>query len=319
MDTSKCLFLEALPVELRLNIYEHLLITSSPLQGQSARKEIRYDLNLAILRVNKQIYAEAGAVFWGKNEFKITSIAQPQGKEDGKTGAVVGCFDPPLQPHQLPLIRHLSLDLLYASKAGEETQPQSKPGVPRPSFTGFGNLGSDFDLDVHGEWLTTDTGSEAYIQSLTHLLASTTLHTLTLTANPPTPFNAKFTLHSFLTLSRHRPFAHALSRTPLKAIPLSFEFEDCFYRTTISPSSFMEQSILMLACQVLFCQSQARIQRMMEEFEGEGGGERGKKVDLEAWVREWPVGMPCLEEVGRRAAEVGRSARVHERWIARMH
>jgi hypothetical protein len=132
--TSQSPFLDIFPAELRLTIYEHLLVSPTPLQGRSARNPNtqKYDLALALLRVNKQVYGEARAVFLGKNIFAVTRRGDSSGVEVGgererdeeklylgggengmKGGERIGAIlDPPLVRHQLPLVRHLSIELL---------------------------------------------------------------------------------------------------------------------------------------------------------------------------------------------------------------
>lgn len=117
MATAKpkqCFFLDILPAELRLMVYEHLLVTQAPIRGQAARKRKNYGLDLTIMRVNRQTYTESKAIFYGKNTFYVTSY--PDIEQSAKQQGSSECtsrFDPPLQPQHLPLIRHLELDLLY--------------------------------------------------------------------------------------------------------------------------------------------------------------------------------------------------------------
>ncbi|KAF2639300.1 hypothetical protein P280DRAFT_481447 [Massarina eburnea CBS 473.64] len=329
IPTNKCFFLDILPAELRLNIYEHVLIASTPLQGPAARKEEeKYGLELALLRVNKRVHYEASAVFWSKNTFRITSVGEESGGEGGGLGKVGGdglgggrVFDPPLKWDCLSRIRHLSIDLLYDSRTGREEEGEGE-GEEEENDILSSVEGDDVDHVTSGigeEWRRSDKGAITYVQTLTTLLRTTTLHTLTLTATPPTPFHAKSCLRSFYTLDRSPDFATTLASLPLKSIPLAFVFEDYFHRSVVAPRTVEQQGILVLACRVLFCHSQARIQRLMEEFEGGKGEGKGAMLDLGPWVEAWPVKMPPLEEVVKRAVEVERSAGLHEAWISRMH
>ncbi|KAM0324192.1 hypothetical protein ACHAQA_008386 [Verticillium albo-atrum] len=64
----QCPFLEWLPLEMRLEIYKHLLVhpplTRNLLGAHSSRP-----LHTAILRVCRQIYAEASGMLYGENTF----------------------------------------------------------------------------------------------------------------------------------------------------------------------------------------------------------------------------------------------------------
>ncbi|KAF2689616.1 hypothetical protein K458DRAFT_427746 [Lentithecium fluviatile CBS 122367] len=281
VPTKECFFLYSIPPELRLHIYSYLVLAAEPLRGQAARHHPT-GLDLAILRTNRQIYEEANAVFLGKNEFYVTSLPDGKGR--------LGHFEPEFLERDLGLVRHLTIDLVYRW---------------------MGRGGAE---GVEEMWKPDDPGAAAHIKSLTHLLRTTHLLTLHLTASPPSYFTAKQTLTSFFAADHSRPFAAALASLPatssIRQIPVSFEFPDCYYRISVSPGAFVERSILLLACHVLFCQSQARIRMMMREYEERRGdekegrtGQERERVDLEPLVREWPTGGLELGELVVRSKE----------------
>ena len=138
--TTRSPFLDILPPELRLHIYTHLLVAPTSIKGPVARHETKYDLHTAILRTNKQIYHEARSVFFGKNTFYITSIPPTPSSKDAiddqqqeEEGS--GAFEPPLQLTDLPLVRHLEVDLLYYPTS-MTTSLDSRDGIWKPVCTG---------------------------------------------------------------------------------------------------------------------------------------------------------------------------------------
>ncbi|KAF8849458.1 hypothetical protein BDZ45DRAFT_772495 [Acephala macrosclerotiorum] len=75
LNNTTSAFLDKLPLEIRLDIYE-LLLTSSILSkpesiANSWGSDIKYELSPSILRVCKQIHAEAQPVLYGSNTFYI--------------------------------------------------------------------------------------------------------------------------------------------------------------------------------------------------------------------------------------------------------
>lgn len=151
------------------------------------------------------------------------------------------------------------------------------------------------------------------------------LQTLSLTAEPHPDVTAKQCLASFFICDRDRAFAQTLAAlSNVKEIPISFEFKDCFYRTVVSKEVYAQKSILLLACQVMFCQSRVRIDQMMKDFEegrlGEADGEwQRERVDLGPLVRDWPSKVPSLGELMLQAKELEREMAVQELWASRMH
>ncbi|KAJ4369203.1 hypothetical protein N0V83_006288 [Neocucurbitaria cava] len=129
--TSPSPFLN-LSTELRINIYEHLLVSQIPLKGRTARLDEKYDLHTSILRVNKQIHDEARSVFFGRNTFYLTSMPPLRPwkiydyeKEEIREEEGSGAFEPPLQLKDLPHVRHLHIDLLYYPKTTRSSTAKS--------------------------------------------------------------------------------------------------------------------------------------------------------------------------------------------------
>ncbi|KAF2712744.1 hypothetical protein K504DRAFT_427335 [Pleomassaria siparia CBS 279.74] len=258
--SSKCNFMDTLPPELRLGVYEYLVVSPSPLRGKTARKESdKAGLDLAILRVNRQIHDEALALFYGKNTFYISSMPRDQlPPTDLSTPADTAAkgpalhvaeFDPPLPFSRWPMIRHLTINLLY---------------LPKTLISESGRNGVG--------WKPVDLGAAAYISRLVALLMACTrgLLSLKLAAEVPTSFCAKKCLVSFFMCDRNDSFAHTLAAFGLykkvQIIPLIFDFPDCYFKIKVKPGVFLEKSILLLACQVMLCQSQVRVKALLEDF-----------------------------------------------------
>jgi hypothetical protein len=293
--TTVCHFLDRLPPELRLAVYEYLVVTKEPLKGIPARNDHDYGLNLDILRTNRQIHEEAKSLFYGKNTFYITSIpatetAKPDPKDTAPSENQAG-FEPPLHPSIWSLLRHLTADLIYLPL----TVPKSPP--------------------VH-TWRPIDAGAQAYITALTSLLQSTgpKLLAFSLSADIQPTYDIKKSLTSFFLCDRDRGFARALAGLAVERVDVGFEFQDCYWRERVGVDLFLGRSILLLACQVFFCQSQVRIDNLLKRFEreGQGGverdadGERAKEVkevrtDLGPRVgKTWPG---RAEDLHRKVAE----------------
>jgi hypothetical protein len=275
---KKCSFLDKLPPELRLTIYEYLVISPSPLKGKTARKENeKTGLNLTILRVSQQIHTEALPLFYGKNTFYISSIpdsppspTQISASEQQLELGLLETFDPPLPRSHWPLIRHVIVNMLYLPET-------------LLSESGAGGIG----------WKPIDPGATAYITVLVSLLKSCTssLLSLKLVADVPAEFDTKKCLVSFFECDANASFSSALTKLGIKElggegllekVPIAFEFPDCYFRMLVEPAVFMKKSILLLACQVMFSQSQVRIMRLLGEFE-KGKVEEGMKVAEEKW------------------------------------
>ncbi|KAF2190510.1 hypothetical protein K469DRAFT_721385 [Zopfia rhizophila CBS 207.26] len=237
-------FLE-LPAELRLSIYEYLVVANEPLQGRPAKENKAYCLSLAILRVNRQVYEEARSIFFGKNTFLITSVPEPNNGQTSPEGR--GQFDPPLRRDRWQFIRHLTIDLLYYP-----TRPIREPRD-----------------DSSESWKPIDPGAAAYIANLISILESCgpKLQSLRLAAKVDESFCARKSLTSFFMCERDRAFNRALATVALSEMPFHFDFPDCFYHMEVNPKIFVTRSIFLLACQIMFCQSQVRIDRLLSAFE----------------------------------------------------
>ena len=294
---AKCFFLDSLPPELRIYVYSYLVLATSPLQGQTARQQPT-GLNLSILRTNRCIYEEAKAVFLAKNVFYISSLVAARdanevlGAEEGER-----LFEPSFTQHELKAVRHLEIDPVYRSEdVGEEMVCVE---YWRPADLGAAEYSKFIPLSVPSRTTRVNHSTlnkhttnlpPPKVKSLTHLLQTTTLRTLRLTATPPPHLTTKQTLTSFFTANRSPSFAAALaSHGPAIAkIPIAFEFQDCYYRISVEPDALMHRSIMFLGCQVMFSRSQIRIQRMMREFGDEEEWGVGERVDLGPLVKEWP-------------------------------
>ena len=97
-----CFFLNSMPSELRLMVYEHLLVRPYPITSNTSTKQ---PLPLGILSVNRQIHNEAAAVFYGKNMLRIEPARD--GEKTGESGKGF------IAPRYRPLVRSLSLEILH--------------------------------------------------------------------------------------------------------------------------------------------------------------------------------------------------------------
>ncbi|KAI5361797.1 hypothetical protein J4E82_011726, partial [Alternaria postmessia] len=164
MKTTRSPFIDTLSLELRLHIYRHLLVAPSSIKGSVARQGAKYDIHTAILRSNKQIHNEACSVFFGENTFHITPTPPtPLTRNSNRNGVEEieeegsGAFEPPLQLIDLPLVRHLEVDLLYYAKYIATT------------------------LDLHeGVWKPAFVGARRYTTSLSYLLSTVSPNLLSL-------------------------------------------------------------------------------------------------------------------------------------------
>jgi hypothetical protein len=252
-----CYVLDKLPPELRLQIYEYLVVANEPIRGRTSRGTRHYGLSLAILSVNKQINAEAKSLFYGKNTFYISSTpktrtedsveTQKGNERDVASSLILDRVDPPLPPSTFALLRHLTIDLIYY------------PTTATTSSTCF--------------WKPNDPGCADYIASLIQLLqaVSPTLLSLSLTAEFRQEFRVRKCLISFYMLDRNYNFLSKLSALTLHSsngmIPIGFEYPDCYYRTEVRKEVFEKKSLLLLACKVMFFQSQCKIDKLVAQFE----------------------------------------------------
>lgn len=240
-----CPFLR-LPTELRLLIYEDLVVANEPLQGETARAGKQYGLTLSIFRVNRQISAEARSLFLRKNTFFLSASPELSDEQQSLVHSSESFFDPPIHRDDWPELRHLRLNLLYYREV---------PGLQRNT--------SEY-------WRPVETGCATYIKSLGVLLRGVgpKLQSLEIVAELNESYCARRSLISFFMCERDSAFTRSLSScTAMQNMQLHFEFPDCFYRVSVPPGSFQKRSILLVACNVLFCQAQARVDRLLACFE----------------------------------------------------
>ncbi|KAF3046097.1 hypothetical protein E8E12_011044 [Didymella heteroderae] len=285
-------FLDLLPPELRIRIYEHLLVARTPLKGVVARRGSKYGLSTSILRTNKQIYAEARATFFSKNTFYVSSLPPPVFTDDDVQGS--GAFEPPLQAKDLPLIRHLQVDPLYYPK-----NLKTQPGV--------------------AGWKPVCPAAERYIMNLTHVLTFVRSTLLSLSFKTDTRPYAGFSdevfgalavgeidenlndsldvkkiLTSFHVIEGNLRFRKAVRELEaVRSIAVSFNFPESDFNFQVEKAELCKRGLLFLASQTIFARSEIKIKAMLEgmgdeldEVEEEGAvilaGQRRESVVEEA-------------------------------------
>jgi hypothetical protein len=295
--TKKSPFLDTLPPELRLRVYSHLLVAPSPIKGPSARGTTRYNLSTAILRVNRQINAEARSAFFGKNTFYVTSVRGTRSssssskdvEEEEEEGS--GAFEPPLQLHDLSLVRHLEIDPLFY-----------------PTRLGAGAAGGK----------TACPAAQRYVLNLTYLLTLVrpSLRSLSFTADAR-PYarstslsssseeeeeeededeesvndalNIPKLLTSFQIIESHTRFLKALADlSSIKHLSVSFLFPESEFHFEVEREELCKRGLLFLACQTVFARSEIGVRALLEglgeeDEEGDGlgafdGARRGSVV-----------------------------------------
>ncbi|KAL6162431.1 hypothetical protein ACJQWK_11364 [Exserohilum turcicum] len=245
--TTRSPFLDVLPPELRLHIYSHLLVASSPLKGPVARQDTSYDLHTAILRTNKQIYHEARSIFFGRNTFYITSIppsrpstGSDEDAEDHDEEEGSGAFEPPLQLRDLPLVRHLQVDLLYYPKSMHTIRDRRS-----------------------GIWIPVCVGAQRYSTSLSFLLSAVETRLLSLkfsswSKDHTARLEAQQMLTGFYMADANPLFRKALARLHIADIALHFDFPESYFDFLILRSVLCQQNLVELAGQVLALRSHIR-------------------------------------------------------------
>ena len=270
-------FLDMLPPELRLRIYDYLLVAGKPLKGVIARRNIRYGLDTKILRVNKQIYAEAKHAFFGKNTFYVTSLLSQS--DDDVEGS--GAFEPPLQVKDLPLIRHLEIDPLYYPK---KLKTESRAG----------------------RWKPVCPAAERYIMNLTHLLTFVDPTLLSLSFNADTRPYASFSdedfgplspddeslddsldmkkiLTAFHVIEGNGRFMKALSElATVRSVSVSFNFPESDFNFIVEKNELCKRGLLFLACQTVLARSEIKIKAMLDGFSHDGLDEAEEEESNEA-------------------------------------
>lgn len=267
-------FLDLLPPELRLRIYEHLLVASTSLKGVVARRGTKYGLSTSILRTNQQIYAEARAAFFSRNTFYISSLPPPATTDDDVEGS--GAFEPPLQPKDLPLIRHLHIDPLY---------------YPKTLTTYSGARG----------WKPVCPAAERYVMNLTHVLTFVRSTLLSLAFRTDTrPYagfgdggvgalaagdlaaqdhdeglddalDVKKILTGFHVIEGNLRFSKAVRELDaVRSVAVSFTFPESDFNFEVEKAELCKRGLLFLASQTIFARSEIKIKAMLDKMDDEG-------------------------------------------------
>lgn len=274
-------FLDLLPPELRLQIYEHLLVASTPLKGAVARRGSKYGLCTSILRVNKQTHAEARAAFFGKNTFYISSLPPRICTDDDVEGS--GAFEPPLQAKDLPLIRHLQIDPLY---------------YPKMLTTYSGATGG---------WKPVCPAAQRYIMNLTHVLSFVRSTLLSLSFKTDTRPYAGFSdevfgvlagelaeedeglddaldvkkiLTSFHVIEENLRFREAVRELEaVRSVAVTFNFPESDFNFQVEKEELCKRGLLFLASQTIFARSEIKIKAMLDRMGDEGLDEEEEEDD----------------------------------------
>ncbi|KAF1943158.1 hypothetical protein EJ02DRAFT_343914 [Clathrospora elynae] len=272
-------FLDILPPELRLHIYAHLLISPLALKGPAARQTTKYALHTAILRTNKQIHNEARTIFLGRNTFCITSTTASTSTSTTTDGCA---FEPPLQLNDLPLLRHLEIDLLYYHSR-----------VLRTTVT---------DPET-GAWRPVCVGAERYASCLAHVLGAVRggLLTLGLAADSRRRLeiengdknedqmkkgdeeilDVKKYLTGFYTVDKNPRFKRALADLGVEKVALHFNFPESYFKFVVDRDVLCGASFADLAGQVLVKSGEFRLRAAMAELgEVDEDFKREGNVDL---------------------------------------
>jgi hypothetical protein len=284
-------FLDILPPELRLNIYSHLLVASTPLKGQLARQDKTYDLHTAILRTNRQIHHEARSVFFGKNTFYITSIPPTlapgdnhSSGEDADEDEGSGAFEPPLQLRDLPLVRHLEIDLLYYPKT-MQTVRDRRTGIWKPVCVGaqrystsLSYLLSAVETRLLSLKLCADTrrylddtvasGSNSSNASSSSSSSSSNNNNNNNSNNNKgydDRLEAQQMLTGFYMADANPLFRKALARLHVADMALHFDFPESYFDFVVLKKVLCRQNLVELAGQVLDVRSDIRLKAAKQE------------------------------------------------------
>ncbi|CAO2651301.1 Nn.00g095980.m01.CDS01 [Neocucurbitaria sp. VM-36] len=325
-------FLDILPPELRITIYEHLLVARTPLKGRSARLNERYNLHTAILRVNRQIHDEACSIFFGRNTFYIASMPPPPRmllnsiKQHGESVEEIeeegsGAFEPPLQLKDLPRVRHLEIDLLYYGVC-TKLNAEHEGSVRERAVCGGGGAGARRYIDSLTCVL------RAVQQTLLSLRVCADVRRYTRSLSPPTSTSASSTLKSdelhrdklpdeayqpldfkailsgFHAADTSPLFTSALAALTFAKVPLHFDFPESYFDFEVPMSVLSRGSLVFLTGQVLFARSEIGLRAIMEELGDDDEEEmwRGEEglVDLSGHVKlMWPSRVAEVDEGGK--------------------
>lgn len=67
---------------------------------------------------------------------------------------------------------------------------------------------------------------------------------------------------------RDRQFVRALAALNIPKISVHFDFPDAFFYVDVDAKAFLGRSIPLIACQIMFCQAQTKIDRLLTSFSG---------------------------------------------------
>lgn len=279
-----------LPAEIRQKIYTHLLTAPHPIRGPVARGNQTYSLHTAILRTSRLIHTEARSIFFSHNTFVITSLPSTSLASDDHGD---GAFEPPLQPHDLALVRRLEIDVLFYPKVLRCLEGRK-----------------------YGGWSPVCPAAERYVGNLVGLLGAVekTLVELRLGADTRrlhadldshqdtghrmdtdvyTELDTRKILTGFHMLDRNPRFRDALAKlTSIPSIALHFDFVESFFDFDVERRVLCGQRFTELAGQVLVQRDEIRARVAMCETDGEDdvNMEWDGEVRLECLSTAWECG-----------------------------
>lgn len=114
---SRCLFLDTMPAELRVMVYESLALNPEPITALPNAQSP--SLDLALLRANRQIHDEAAAVFYSKNTITL---------RPGARGSKLLCTGIPAEKYR-HLVRHLRAEGLCRPASPGQTWARKQGGL----------------------------------------------------------------------------------------------------------------------------------------------------------------------------------------------
>jgi hypothetical protein len=117
-DTTMTMKLFDFPTEIRLKIYEKLLVLSEPIAFQTFQDPSwpglylsrRFGLCPAILRVNKRTYSEARSLLYSSNRFKFSDIDLTQNSKLNTNSAILAYFLSQIETENASFLRHIYID-----------------------------------------------------------------------------------------------------------------------------------------------------------------------------------------------------------------
>jgi hypothetical protein len=140
---GRCYFLESLPVEIRLMIYQYL-IPDQPVParwpGTRSLREDRTPVSTAIFRVNKTIHEDVADIFYGQTTFDIDVTNERHGNEAATPSISMcytyeGFFGGDYEMQLMLLGRQHRTRLVWARAAASRAMP-SRPTLQESSATG---------------------------------------------------------------------------------------------------------------------------------------------------------------------------------------